>query len=265
MRLFPVPRIARLARASIGLLAMFAMAGCSGEDDNPVDPGVGTPSTQFTGTFINGNEGGLMNLTIASATLAPALRAASIGAHDIVANATLSPDVGGTINLTGTYNEEADSLNLIGGGYTMSGKYSSTGGVGGIVGRYMGLNGSGFFGCALGGSSAVKVYCGSFENQPQTVSGRWNILIIGDEVVGVAAPSGGNPFGFSGTASGTGTTRAIAIFTDSGGGAVVRANGTLDTTTNDVAGTWTFEEDFVVTDTGTWSGTPCRAGGTGPN
>jgi hypothetical protein len=249
------------------MLCCLALTGCGDDDDgdqNPVNPGTGDP-TLFTGTFVGATEGGLMTMYIElpQAELAPSLagRTAEPGAP---AFGVLSPDVGGTINLSGTYNQETDSLRLSGSGYTVMGHYDPAGPVPGIIGPYTGPGGAGFFGCAVGGSNAVQVYCGMYTDLLATKSDRWNLAIIGGAVRGLAY-YGVDVLNFEGTATGTGNTRTIAIQQDLGGGAVLIADGTLNTTTGDVGGDWRIEIGSTVDDSGTWDASTCLPGGTGPN
>lgn len=261
----------RILPVWIGLLMLccLALSGCGDDEDddgNPVNPGgnTGTDPTLFTGAFVGATEGGLMTMWIelprAELAPGPAGKTAEPGAP---AFAILSPDIGGTINLSGTYYEKTDSLRLFGPGYMMTGHYDPAGPVPGIIGSYIRTGGSGLFGCAVGESNTVQVYCGTYQDQATTYSARWNVAIIGGNLRGLAVIDG-EVVGFEGTATGTGTTRTIAIHQDLGG-AVLIADGTLNTTTGDIGGNWRIEVGSTVDDSGTWEGSTCLPGGTGPN
>ncbi|HKQ20117.1 MAG TPA: hypothetical protein VJW75_10265 [Candidatus Eisenbacteria bacterium] len=83
-------------------------------------------------------------------------------------------------------------------------------------------------------------------------------LIVGGELAGIAFPDSGEPLSFEGTVETTGTMRSISGGDENPGVDRLTVTGTLNTTTNTVSGTWTYE-DLVTpsTDSGTWSGSPC--------
>ena len=135
-------------------LGTLIWTGCS-EDDKSSPPPGGATSSSFTGVFSNGTENGSMSVTIASTTLAPKRPVRSIVSPAsrspravVTAIGTLKKVGGGTVALTGTYNDVSDSLNLAnaGAGYTFGGEYDTTGTFDAISGGYTGPGGSGFFG-----------------------------------------------------------------------------------------------------------------------
>jgi hypothetical protein len=244
---------------TFALLSILAFPGCGDDDDdNPVNPG---PSTQLTGTFANPNEGGMMTITIQSASLAPARRAGSAASHASTATAVLTPEIGAPVHLTGTYSDESDTLYLSGGGlsYNMRGVYDATAST--ILGSYAGPQGNGYFACVVGGTGAVDVYCGTFEDDEDISHGRWNLVISGTQLQGIGALYGGLFYRFSGTATGTGATRVIAVEDEIGVGNTLTADGTLDTGTSLAQGTWTVSSNGVPYNTGPWSAAPCETGG----
>jgi hypothetical protein len=264
MRLFAVPRRALFLCATLALLSFVAF-GCSDDDDddNPMDPGPGTQSTQLTGTFVGSNDGGTMTVTIplASAALAPSTTDPAL-AHDVAVTGTLSPDAGGTIGLTGIYNEENDSLYVTGGGYVMGGEYDPAGPIPGIAGVYLGPSGAGGFGLAVGGSGTVTVYCGTYVNDDLSASGRLNVVVVGNLVSGAAVVEG-EVVGFEGTITGTAPDQTISVNQDVGEGAILIAEGDFNATAGTITnGTWRIEVETVITDFGTWSGsTSCQQPG----
>jgi hypothetical protein len=259
MRLFAIPRRALFTFVALGLVTLVALQGCSDDDDdNPMDPGA--QSTQLTGTFVGSGDGGTMTVTIplASTALAPRLGGSALS-HDVAVTGVLSPDAGGTINLTGTYSEETDTLYVTGGGYVMGGEYEPAGSIPGIVGVYLGPSGAGAFGLAVGGSSTVTVYCGTYVNDDLSATGRLNTIVVGSEVAGAAVVEG-EPVGFEGAITGTAPDQTISVNQDIGNGAVLIAEGDLNATTGEITnGTWRIEVDTVITDFGTWSGSTACA------
>lgn len=253
------PRRVMLCLLLFVALSLLPFAGCS-NTENPVTPGGGGPtSTSLTGLFVGAGDGGKLTLTIASASLAPTLRAASLGADVVSATGILDPDgTGATIPLSGTYDTATDTLNVSGGGYVLLGFLEKTGT---ISGDYSGPNGSGVFGTFVGSSSATKVFCGSFENATMTISGRWNLAAVGNNVGGFGAADAGGvtqTFGLNGSATGTSNPREIML-TGSLGNDSLSAAGNWDTTTDQVQGTWDRFANGTVdpVDTGTWVGGLC--------
>lgn len=250
----------RLIRRIFTLAALTSVAlwiGCSDDESNPVNPGGGTTSSSLSGAFVGSGDGGRLSVTIASATLAPALRSASLGVDSVTATGSLDPDGGSVVSLTGTYDTDTDTLKLTDGGYTLLGVFDSTGSVDGIVGSYAGPNGTGMFGCFVASAGAVQTSCGSFVNMGATVSGRWNAIILGDEALAGAVASGDDEVvGMEGVVTGTGNPRTITL---AGEGSMFQlsASGSWDTTTNTITGTWETTDGVSILDTGTWDGSPC--------
>lgn len=261
MRLFAVPRRALFLCATLALLSLVAFGCSDDDDDNPMDPGPGTQSTQLTGTFAGANDGGKMTVTIplAPAALAPRLGGPAL-THDVAVTGTLLPDAGGTVGLTGIYNEETDSLYVTGGGYVMGGEYDPAGPIPGIAGVYLGPSGAGGFGLAVGGSGTVTVYCGTYVNDDLTASGRLNMVVVGNAVAGAAIVQG-EVRGFEGAITGTAPNQTISVNQDIGDGAFLIAEGDLNATTGEITnGTWRIEVETVISDFGTWQGsTTCQS------
>ena len=177
-----------------------------------------------------------------------------MGAHAVPATAVM-----GTEALSGFYNPETDSLNLVGLPIqTLAGKYDEAAAVPGMYGRCRLQVGSGLFGCVVGDANTVKVLCGSFENEGQTASGQWNLIVKGSGVVGMAMSNDGQEIRFEGMATGTGTTRSITLSGSDDQGGTLTATGTLDVTTYTVSnGAWSIEVDSTPGDSGTWGGELC--------
>ncbi len=260
-------------RASmIALLAVAVGAvlwsGC-GDDDNNGNPPGNPSSTSFTGFFANGTENGSMNVTVNSVNLSARRPVAFPGAAGplaprgssgtVTASGTLRLLAGGTVSLSGTYNDVSDTLNLanVGAGYAFAGEYDTSGTFTTINGQYTGPNGPGFFGVVTG-LTGTTTFCGSYVSGSTAAHGNWDILVAGGLVGGVAIPTAGEPFAFEGTIETTGTTRDIFAGFSDPGVSTLTVTGTLDTTTNTITGSWTYD-DLVTpaTDSGTWSGSLC--------
>lgn len=258
-RLSFVRRFMPRALACVAVLGLVTWVGCSDDEENPMNPGGGGPtSTSFTGMFIGGGDGGRMSLTIATTTLAPALRSGLLRSAIVTATGSLDPNGGAVIPLTGTYDTDTDSVYATGGGYSIAGAYDSTGTEIAMLGGYTGPNGDGFFAC-LGASTSITTLCGSFDNQSMTETGLWNIFIYGDDVAGAAVPDGASTvLGFEGTVVGTGNPRTINL-SGSDGAVDLTGTGSWNTTTNVVTGTWDTVDSgtLMPIDNGTWGGTPC--------
>jgi len=251
----------RLSTLAVVLsLCAIGFTGCSDDDDdNPMDPGTG--STEFTGTFANAAEGGQLSITIPLATgdLAPARLAGSALAHDVAVTGALYSDVGDTIGLSGTYNEEANSLVLTGGGYTLTGTYDAASSPQGIAGSYTGGNGAGIFGCAVGGSSSVLVLCGTLTDLGLTYSERWNMIVAGNAVAGLAVMEDGEIIPFDGTLGGVSPGKSLSVDHDLGDGRSFVASGTVYESAEISNGTWELDSGTIADPNGLWSGQDCES------
>jgi hypothetical protein len=241
-----LPIVAALAISLLGI-------ACGEDHDNRVAPGPVTPSTQLTGLFLNRSEAGLMSVTISR----DLRTAAALPESVVTASGVLSPDGGGVVNLTGTYDTETDSLYLTGQAYDVRAEYIETA-IPQLRGEYSGPNGSGSIVGMAGGTNVVRVFCGQFQSATTAIIGRWNIVIIGTMMMGLESGDS-SIVEFSGSVAGSGGSRSMS-FTSSGIEPVLHGDGIWTTATNHVAGTWMTEDD-----TGTWSGDLCLPGTTGPN
>ena len=267
------PRILTRLVTVTAAAAILVGVGCS-DDDNNNGGGTPTPTTTMVGAFVGGGDGGKITVTVSSTMLAPGLpttklkfgaggsrllRPALAGAADVGASGSLDLSGGPVIGLTGNYSQEADTLHLSGGGYTFSALYDSSSSGESMVGGYSGPNGPGFFGIVKGeGGKVIQVFCGAFENAGVTVTGRWNMIINGDDVGGAAFANGDTDgAGFEGAVTGTGNPRTITF---SGGNSSFSLTGTgsWNTTTNSITGTWETSDGISTLDSGTWQGTPCE-------
>jgi hypothetical protein len=239
------------------IVAICVVAGCSSNDKkNPVSPGAGGGATTstFTGWFANGNESGRMSITVGVANLSRT-RPGSNAAHaSVVATGTIVLTGGGTAALTGTFDDQTGDLNVAGGGYTISGIYD-TGPPGNVFGGYTGPNGGGTFSCVTGGASTASVYGGDYASSFSGDNGTFLFAVRGTTLDGAATSAGDSiGFPFTGTISGTGTTRPITITSLILNNYQISASGTLNTSTNHVVGTFHVAFMSNPADSGTWSG-----------
>jgi len=245
-------------------LALFCclLVGCSSDKTVSFVP-TGDPnsgSTTLTGVYAGGGDGGLAQVTVSSPALAAPFHLAPRSASAVNALMTLSPDNGGgAILLSGSYDATADSIHAGGSGYDVRGRSSGSA----IVGDYAGPNGPGAWTAAVGSSSTIRSYCGTFQNAGASVSGRSNLMIQGGSVLGIAFYSGGTTaMRLAGTLTGTGNPQQIR-FSSSAGDSTLSASGTLNTVTREASGTWALYISGAVADHGTWSAALCRTAGTG--
>ena len=247
-------RVRLILRAAVVLLILAggALTGCGDDDNGPTGPG-GDSASGFIGLYaIDGRWDGKVTISINSTSLAsPLPRGVSrTTAHGVTAFGALTPSSGSGVALLGTYSDENDSLHLSGSGYTLIGHYDDSVTPPSITGSLSGPPGEGLFGCFLGSSATIKVYCGAYDTDTSILDGTWSMVTIDTVLVGVALPVDGNAgdaITFAGTVARTGTTRAIE-FT----GVDLTGTGSLDTATNNVSGTWALPPD-----TGNWIGSLC--------
>jgi len=246
--------IASAAAPAAVLASLLALAPGCGDDDskNPAGPGNPSATTVLTGAFVGGSQGGLVSLSLSTADLAPrpprGARGSPARADSVVsAVMTLGPVGGGAVNLTGTYDTQADSLHASGQGYQVSGRGDTTGVVAVVAGNYTSAVDSGAFVCTPGGLGSVKVFCGEFQSATGPATGRLNLVVSGGTLLGLFAYEGLLPaLAFSGTVGGSGIVRSISF---SGGAS---GTGSWNTATNVVSGAWSQGSDM-----GSWAGELC--------
>ena len=180
----------------------------------------------------------------------------------VVALATLSPTGGGTANLTGTYDADADTFSLSGSGYAIRGARMGPSNAPELMGSVLGPNGTAGMRCVVDGT-AVSTFCADYQNGATTRTGRLNFIISGTDISGVAVETGASTGAWlDGTASGGGATRSLAFSGAFAGGQVISVTGVLTVVTGDVLGTWTLTSGGSQIDSGTWSGAECLSGTT---
>jgi hypothetical protein len=247
--------VALLLLSAAGLLTL---AGCGKDSDSPTGPSGPPTTTTMNGVMINANENGRLVVTIATTTLAPPPGAYVANGEVILASATYRPVGGGTVNMSGTYDADTDSLVLAGGGYSFATMLETDGPRASMVGEYAGPNGPGLFGAAQTDGANVTVHCGTYLSLTTAESGRLGVLANDDEFAGIMFSAQTSEFqAFEGMLSGTGTTRTVT-----GGGSEgvdsIAVSGTLNTVSGISSGTWTYLNlDTMSGDSGTWTATEC--------
>jgi hypothetical protein len=244
-------------------LSVFVLAGCSDDDDDD-DNNPPATQTSMSGSLAGGTaENGTLAVTIQSGTLAGQLRqrtaASSLirpaGTVVVGATGTINPEgVGANVTLSGSYNTDTDSLFLSGSGYTLRGRRTNTGAGQSIEGTYTGPNGDGAFFVLAGAGVPLQAYCGTYTSGAQADSGFFHVVVRGESLTGFTL-SGLDPtdiIRLNGTVTGTGTARDIEILDPTDPGGAPLAEGTWDTSTDTMTGTYGFGGD-----TGNWEATLC--------
>jgi hypothetical protein len=166
----------------------------------------------------------------------------SIPAHpstSVAIRGTLT--AGGSSDLRGTFDPDAATVTLTGGGYSFSGKLTGET----ISGSYSGPKGEGDFAAQSTASSEVTVYCGSFDG---AASGVWNLNVATN---GTASGSYSETYGqMTGGVTGQVTDGVLKISCDSTGAASCTASGTLSG--GSAHGTWSSQGL-----SGSWKGSDC--------
>ncbi len=258
-----------LVAASV--LSLGIWAGCGSDDNkssnNGGGGGGGTTTSSFTGWLANSVENGSVAITVNKANLAGRPRIPNAPRAAVTASGTLTLSGVAPVALTGTLDDTSGDLGLSGGGYTLTGLYDP-GPPSKLFGSYTGPNGNGGFDCESGGSASATVLCGGWTSSDQSDSGTFTFSIRGTTVEGIVYSPGASPpydaIPFTGTVSGTGTTRTISVSFEMPNLFRLTASGTLDTATNTVSsGTYLFEDLSGAGNpdqTGYWSAAPCHSG-----
>ncbi|HKW50149.1 MAG TPA: hypothetical protein VJQ53_00285 [Candidatus Eisenbacteria bacterium] len=250
----PLPSLLAFAAA----LSLTIWVGCSKDDKkNPMSP-AGATTSSFAGWFGNGSESGMLSMTVHTGNLARQLRAPGANSTVFTATGFWTVSGGATDTLNGTFDDATGYVDVSGGGYTLAGVYD-TGPPSAVFGTYTGPNGNGKFECKIGAASGADVYCGTYHNDAVTSDGSFIFAIRGSELEGAAIESGHSDApGFTGTVSGSGTTRTLAISSLVTNGYKLTANGTLDTSTQEVSGRYHIQYNSAPYDSGSWSGQRCN-------
>jgi len=224
--------------AGLALTLVFACGSDGGGSNN----GGGNTSTSFVGILSSddGSESGSLLVSVSTATPAPPAPT-SVAFASVGASGTLTLVGGGTISLSGTYDDASGDLALSGGGYSFAGSYD---GSNRLEGTYTGPSTTGTFVSAQDDGS-TEAFCGSYLGDDQ---GLWNFVIDGTTILGeaVSVNSGG-------TLPLDGTISAGAISIVYPGSQTVLATGTRSGAS--VSGTW---NDPNSSDQGTWTGGVCQ-------
>lgn len=244
------------------VLGLFLFAGCDDDDDDD-DNGPTPTQTTMSGSLAGGTiETGTLDVTIQSGTLAAQLRNQAAPtilrpAGTVVVAATGVVDLeglGGQVSLGGTYNTDTDSLFLSGSGYTLEGRRSNTGAGQVIEGLYTGPNGNGAFFVLAGAGQPLQSYCGTYTSTALADSGFFQVTVRGTSLTGFAISKldANDIIRLYGDATGNGTVLDIEIQDPTNPGGAPLAEGTWDTSTDIMTGTYGYAGD-----TGTWEMTIC--------
>jgi mucin-19 len=190
-----------------------------------------TGGTTYKGTFAGaGGDGGAIDVTVAAA-------GAKTQTIHILAvqqvTGTLHLSGGGSVTITGTFDDATKQLSITGGGYSFTGTATSDG----VTGTYSGPKGNGTF--TVFASASATPYCGTFAGG---ATGVWNFVVNEGKVAGSAVTDGGD----EDTLTGTVTNGTIDMTTTNGS----TADGAIEGTT--ATGTWKNVAGNVE---GTWIGT----------
>ena len=244
----PSPSPPRInAFALVTVVAALAIAGCSDNKPAPNAPGGGAGSTTYEGTVSGSAISGSLTLTIATSTPGPQPGPARARGIVTASGTLVLAGGGGTVNLTGTYDDIDNLISVAGGGWSLSGGLTAFG----MEGGFSGPSGtSGVFSVQQVGSGTdtVIVVVGSFTSTTGGPGGGFNFSIRGTAVHGNAFETG------SGTAiplDGTYTpgSGAISIVNPANAGGPPLATGTLQSN-----GSASGSYDNGAGEAGTWSG-----------
>lgn len=231
-----------LTLCTLGAALLFLPA-CS--DDGGSGNGGGGGSADTISTFVgilssdDAAESGAISIVISTPNPAPPTPT-GISYAIVGAQGTLTLLGGASVDLTGSYDDGAKSVNLTGGGYSFAGGYD---GSNRLEGTYTGPASQGTFVSAKSDGS-VTAYCGSYSGDDQ---GLWNFVIDGQKVLGQAVSSlSGTNLPLDGSISGG--TISIKF----PGSQQVLATGSRNGTS--VSGAWS---DPNSSDQGTWTGSVC--------
>lgn len=248
----------RLTAASLLLLGV-AVGACSDDNNDNGGGDTGLPAATNYAGFVASTAGqtGPLSITFASAIAAPpVLQQAGTGpslSSGAPVNATGTVSIGGgaAVAITGTL--EGGTLNMTGGGWTLTGSLLN----GQLVGTFTGPGGvtGSLSAVASASGSPAKTFCGYFEGSdltidpPEAVYGTFSVVVAGDVVLGTAVSEGGNVIDFSGSA--TATSFTIQKVTTEG---TLNASGTYDA--NGTEGTFNTKVGSTTVQTGGFVGYP---------
>jgi len=225
------------------LAGTLILAGaCSDSGDGGNNPGGGS-TTQFLGIMStdDGLESGEISITLQTAS--PDVEApTAVTAYASVTASGTHKLAGTSVSMTGTYDDQTQSVTLTGGGYTVAGFFD---GVDRLEGGFSGPGNSGIFVTTRKGNATVA-YCGTFTGDDD---GTFSFVINNqNEVLGTAyTTSGSAPIPLDGVKSGSN----ITIYAP-GSTSIVLASGAISG--NSASGTWDDHQGS----TGTWSGSVCQ-------
>jgi len=193
----------KTALRALALVALVAAGACTSESTTG---GGGGTTTTWVG-LVQGSDGVESgSLSVTAQTASPAMGrpggGISLAAGDVTATGTYKrvTPTAATLDLSGTYNPDGNSLDLAGSGYTFTGSFD---GQSRLEGNFTGPGGDGNF-VTEKDTGAAQVYCGTFSGGD---SGTWSFVIQDGEVHGQAQSStGGGAIALDGIVSGNNIT-----------------------------------------------------------
>src|SRR5262245_5442466 len=191
------------AVAFLFAVAALAAGGCITSSSAPTTNGVGTGSaaTTLVGTMAGADVGGSVRVTILTGTPGP--QAGPMGATAAVnASGTFSPNGGGPLVLSGSFDLSTQTLTLAGGGYSFLGSYVS-GVVKGAWSRTPTAGNGSFILLVQNSTTPIRTYCGTFTSTKGGEGGRFNLVVQGTVVDGIACTSSGTEIPLQGSLGGT--------------------------------------------------------------
>ena len=256
---------AKTLAAAFALLALIIVScGDDGSNFVPFQPPPDTTETSsaFAGFLADGNQGALLEITISSASLAPAAsgsRAPHAPSPTVTAVGFLRWP-GGDISLTGVYDVTADTLYLAGSGRELRGNIEEIGTVGILTGSATTPSGAAGF-MAIHDSDTTKVaraWVGTFQATPTAESGTLCFLQSNFSVMGQAFNDGAAaPMPIAGTIFSGAAGDSIA-FGDPSSGYDFGAQGGVNLLTGSASGYYTLDvtdPDYGTSSSGFWSAT----------
>lgn len=240
-------------RAWIALPAFLALlSGCG--DDAPTGVDKSAVPTLFTGFVTDGFESGAMTMTVNRRHLAPGRPARRAGAGYVAVTATfVFRDTSRTV--TGSWDDNADSLHLTGEGFVLTGHDGGSGNDPYLTGT-MSFPG-GAIGCWAAMSNAnaqVTLRSGRWKHAVESDSGTVNLL-EGSQLLMIGSWKRAGSAVHLELAGGLGLKGAIYFFGGDDQTAVINAEGVVPPSSNLAEGTWSgtsYDPAYGTSGSGTW-------------
>jgi hypothetical protein len=195
--IYAVPCIATLAAAP---------AGCGKDEPQPQQPGPGPSTTSYKGTITGSTVSGVVTLRIDTANPAPQ---AGTGISAVVnaVGAVVLTGGGGTADMTGTYDDEAETIGLSGDGWILGGGLSTFG----MEGATISPIGVAVFSAPQqgAGSDTVHAFTGTSQSLTGGAPANFNFSIRAAALHGSAVDTTGTVTSLEGTFAASDSTITI--------------------------------------------------------